>query len=116
MKTAESSPELPTALTGYPPAATDAYRRYRSTGAAEDLERFLLHTLDFLLERGPEESLVELPKETRLREDLGADSLLVAELVFLLEELFQIQLDNEAIAGVSNLADLQALVQREAQA
>lgn len=101
---------------GYPGEAGEAYLRFRRGGAAADLEAFLLHSLDFLLERGEAETITRMPPETRLREDLGADSLLVAELVFLLEELFGIQLTNESIESVSTLGDLQALVQRETAA
>lgn len=115
MNTAETSPEIPSALTGYPTVATDAFLRYQASREASDLEIFLLRALDFLLERDPSKSLVDLPKETRLMDDLGADSLLVAELVFLLEDLFEMRLDNQALAAVSSLGDLQALVQREAR-
>ena len=113
MSTGESSPDLPLTLTGYPAVATEAYVRFKASRNAPDLEAFLLHTLDFLLERDPSESILEMPDETRLADDLGADSLLVAELVFLLEELFQIRLDNEKIMGIRTLGDLQALVRRE---
>lgn len=113
MSTADSSSELPAALNGYPAPVTAAYLDYKASGQTAEMERFLLRCLDFFLERSAADSVLDLPPGTRLMEDLGADSLLVAELVFLLEDLFEIQLLNEDLSKISTLSDLHALVQNK---
>ena len=50
---------------------------------------------------------------TRLIEDLGYDSVAVAELVFFLEDLFDVSLNNDDILGVRTIAELRSCVNRK---
>ncbi len=114
MTDGEAGETIPSILQGYPETVTSAYQAYEIDRSASNLERFILGAIDFLLERGDSaHPLSVLPAETRLREDLNADSLVLAEFVFLLEDLFGIVLDNEEIEKVRTLGDLQSLVKRK---
>lgn len=114
MSEGEAGEPLPPILQGYPPVVTGAYARFCEERSGERLEVFVLEALGFLLERGEAVApMGELPPETRLREDLEADSLVVAELVFLLEDLFAMELGNEELERVQTLRDLQGLVREK---
>jgi len=48
----------------------------------------------------------DIKMETRLIEDLGADSLDVVEITFAIEEEFKIQVDNDAAAKIQKVDDI----------
>ena len=47
---------------------------------------------------------------TRLRDDLGLDSLSMAEAMFKIEELFEIRVENEELAEIVTIADARRLL------
>ncbi len=51
--------------------------------------------------------------ESRLIEDLGFDSLAVAETVFFFEDLFQVTIQTQEIMSMKTVADLHAFVERK---
>ncbi|HZP59634.1 MAG TPA: acyl carrier protein [Opitutaceae bacterium] len=51
-----------------------------------------------------------LPADAALVEDLGLDSLAVAEAVFFMEDLFAVRISNEEILRVRTVSDLQTFI------
>jgi len=54
-----------------------------------------------------EDSVVE---EARVKEDLGADSLAVVELIMALEDRFEISIPEEKIAEIATVGDIVTLI------
>lgn len=48
----------------------------------------------------------ELKKESRLKEDLGIDSLDAVELNMALEDAFHVEIDDEALAAMKTVGDI----------
>lgn len=95
-----------TKLNGYPVAVQEAYKRYLLDNDNHALLTVVLGSLEFMLPHPPAQALVDMPESTRLMEDLGADSLALTELVFLLEELFEVSITNDELVGLRTLGDL----------
>jgi acyl carrier protein len=98
-----------------------------SKGAQEAYQRLILHrdfsgvstiVLEAVGDFSPkgfgaetkERSVVDLGDGLRLVEDLGFDSLAIAEMVFFLEEIFQVSIVNSEIQSVGTLGDLRRFV------
>jgi acyl carrier protein len=54
-----------------------------------------------------------LPGETLLMDELGFDSLAIAELVFGTEDLFDVRISNEEVLQVRSIDDLRAFIRRK---
>ena len=80
------------------------------------LPSFLFGILCFFLPAGtsPPETLPS--DDTRLREELGLDSLSMAEAMFKIEELFDIRIENAELAEVSTLDDARCLLMEKLSA
>ena len=101
---------LPASLEGFPVEVCEAFRTYRRSDNADDLVRFVLLAVAFLNGREPLDELLGCAPESRLREDLGVDSLAVAELVFLLEDLLAVTISDVELREVTTLDDLRGLI------
>jgi acyl carrier protein len=90
----------------------EAYQRYRTTGDAAAVEAVVIAAVvDFRpVSAGPS---LPITDGMRLLEDLGYDSVAVAELVFFLEDLFEMTISNDDILAVSTIGDLRACVVRK---
>lgn len=97
---------------GLPAAVLEAFQRYRSKGDPSAVEDVVIAAVvDYRPAVAGEAKAVT--DEARLVEDLGYDSVAVAELVFFLEDLFDLAIANEDIRGVSTIGDLRACVVRK---
>jgi acyl carrier protein len=110
--TPNPSPVPCPALARFPAAVLDAYQRYRSTGDVGALEEVVVAAA---VDHRPSAKglMPEVSDQTRLLADLAYDSVSVAELVFFLEDLFDLTISTEDIQAVSTIGDLRACVVRK---
>lgn len=103
-------------LEGYPPEVVDALGAFARNGDIRAFEEGLLGALGFLSERSDVQTLSAAADEVRLREDLGVDSLAVAELVFLIEDTFGVPLQDDEINGLKSVGDFKCLAREKVAA
>jgi acyl carrier protein len=100
------------ALARFPASVHQAYERYRATGDVAALEEVVIAaTVDH--RPGAKADAAAVTDATRLLQDLGYDSVSVAELVFFLEDLFDLSISTDDIKGVVTIGDLRACVLRK---
>lgn len=103
----EKSPEdVREELAGFPEATIESVMRFRDSGDAETLTEVVLLVIEYYLPRDKQRQLSGLPESTRLFDELGADSLLLAEVAFKLEELFGVPIDLQTGTPPETLGDL----------
>ena len=103
-------PASPSQLARYHVEARDAYERFRTTGDVEALRLVVLAAVrDFMPKRNLGAN-IELRPEMKLMEDLGYDSLAVAETVFFFEDLFKVRIQNTELFSVRTVGELQKFV------
>jgi acyl carrier protein len=105
------NPSIP-ALARFPAEVLEAYQRYRTQGDCGAVEAVVIAAVVDYRPSGSGSSAA-LTDATRLIEDLGYDSVAVAELVFFLEDVFDVTLSNDDILGVSTIAELRSCVNRK---
>src|SRR5882757_1192311 len=110
----ETLPASPPQLARYPVEARDAYERFRSTGDVAALRTVVFAAVrDFMPKRQLGVATIELKDEMRLMEDLGYDSLAVAETVFFFEDLFKVRIENAELMSVRTIGELREFVIRK---
>lgn len=108
-----SRPEHPPQLARFPQDVRDAFARFRASGdpaAAQAVVSAAL--LDFLPTAAARGAGVP-GDDQRLIEDLGYDSLAIAEMVFFFEDLFQVKIETNDLRGLSTVGQLRAFVARQ---
>lgn len=109
--TSPQSPEIPAQLNGFPEEVRDAYLRFRQTGEPGAAQEVVLAALkDFLPPASPVAEADRLQDPLRLVEDLGLDSVAVAEVVFFIEDLFHITLQNQDLKRIRTVGELRQFV------
>jgi acyl carrier protein len=99
-------------LVGFPPRITAAYAAFAESGEPTDLDVVVLGVLQSCLARKPKVSIETLPGSTRLAEDLGCDSLTMLEAVFMVENLFDIDMDDRDLVRLKTIDDLRDLLRQ----
>jgi len=99
-------------LVGFPPHVVQAYLAFAGNGDLQNLDTVVLGVLQFYLATKPKDPLQALPGTTRLVEDLGCDSLSMMDMVFMVESLFDIKIDDTELTKISTLDDLRAQIRR----
>ncbi len=97
---------------GFPQRVGSAYLAFAETGDAASLDTVVLGVLQFYLPKKPAGTLDALPGSTRLVEDLGCDSLAIMDVVFMVEGLFDIKIDDAALPQLATLDDLRTHLRR----
>ena len=110
---AEAKKRAQETLVGFPPRITAAYVEFAEKGDLANLDVVVLGVLHFYLAKKHKESLDTLPGSTRLIEDLGCDSLTMMDTVFMVESLFDTNLDDAELARISTLDDLRNYRRRQ---
>lgn len=100
-----SETEVQELLRGFSAKTIASALALRTSGDPVLLRSCFFGILCFFLPPGSTLPESEPPDETRLREDLGLDSLSMAEAMFKVEELFEIRIENAELAAVVTLAD-----------
>ncbi len=100
----KSEDDLRRELRGFPAAAVSAILTLRGEFTIIRLRAAMLGLLEFYLPKGSNRSLADAPDGARLREDLGIDSLTLAEAAFKLDELLGIPIETQETAKVTTAA------------
>jgi len=101
-------------LKGYPDSTLQHYKAFSETGQAEDLHLFVLEVVAFLLDQDDRKDLSGLHDTAHLRNDIGIESITIAETIFLLEDIFEVEIDNEDVIGLETVGDLKAFLNKTA--
>jgi acyl carrier protein len=100
-------------LARFPADVRDAFAHFLAVGDVDALDTVLFAVVrDFLPRKNPV-APGPLPNNARLIEDLGFDSLAIAEIVFFMEDLFLIKISNAEIQQVGTVGQLRAFVLRK---
>jgi acyl carrier protein len=102
-------------LRGFPQSSIEGAIGLRTGSRVADFEACLFGILFFYRPAGTEGPEGEPSGDTRLHEDLGLDSLSMAEAMFKIEELFDIGIENGELAEVETVADARRLLQVKLQ-
>ncbi len=101
-------------LTSYPPDIREAHTRWLNEHDLDALDRVILAVVAFHLpSRTQHEPLVTPPDSARLMEDLGYDSLAVAEIVFFFEDLYAVTISTQDLRAISTIAELRTFVRNK---
>ncbi len=103
-------------LFGFPEASVEAALALKASPGSLQLRRTVLILLEFYLPSASEIQLLDLPDDTRLREDVGIDSLTFTEAAFKLEELFDLRIENAELAALTTIKDLSEFIENKIQA
>ncbi|WP_162028164.1 MULTISPECIES: acyl carrier protein [unclassified Lentimonas] len=104
-----STDEIRTKLVGYPETMFQHYEQFQKEGNADDLSQFIIELIRFIMD-SEETSEVVVVDATNLRDDLGVDSITIAEVVFLLEDVLEIEIDNEELLSIATFGELKAFI------
>lgn len=94
-------------LAGFPEAAVESVLRFAREGGREALVAMVRGVLAFYLPRGAAIDLAAVPREARLREDLGLDSLALSEAVFKLDDLTGVPFETGDAARLRTLGEVE---------
>ncbi len=100
-------------LLGYPDEILGAYTDFFEQKNPDSLDTVVFGVIAFLMPEPPEQPLGSLPESTHLRNDLEVDSITIAEVVFVIEDLFDISISNEALAGIETLGNLRQYLHQQ---
>ncbi len=97
-------------LCGYPEPILEQYERYQETRDQAYLHGFVIGLLRFLQDADETTATTGLSDSTQLREDLGVDSITIAEVIFQLEEIFEIEIDNQDLMNIHTVGELKQYI------
>lgn len=107
---------LSTVLAGYPAGTEEAFAEFFATGSDAALDRALSGIINHHRPATDEPpiNLSRLPGEIRIVDDIGIDSLAVAEMAFVLEDALDVKLEETDLNRLGTIDDLRAIVRRHA--
>ena len=112
MQTVSSS--TPSVLSRFPSEVQSAYSRFDKDRNEADLNIIVHAALrDFIPKNKSRELSANLVGQMALIDDLGLDSLAVAEMIFFFEDLFQVSIPSAEIMKLRTVADLEGYVKQK---
>jgi acyl carrier protein len=103
----EKSPDqIRVELAGFPAEAVDAALRFRGERRFADLDDAVTASMRLYVPRGSPFPYNTLSAQTRLREDLGIDSLSLTEMVFKFDELLGVPIETREAAHIQTVGQL----------
>ena len=105
-----AQPDPSAKLSRYEPEVRAAFARFRATGNVSDVQTVVLAMIREYL---PKPSGAPIRDEQRLVEDLGYDSLAVAEVVFAIEDLLGLRIGTSEIAQIHTVGSLKQFIARK---
>lgn len=109
----KSDSELRASLKGFSAECLESAFCFRKEGSFENLSRMLPGMIAFHLPRKAPPPPSPLEDHIRLSEDLGLDSLALAEMAFKMDELFGVPIETREVAGIATVGDLKAFLRRK---
>ena len=104
-------------LAKFPASIRAAHERFLATGDVEDLDRVVIAVvLDHQPTHAKKTGELTAPDTARLMADLGFDSLALAEIVFFLEDLYQVTITNEELMSITTVGELRTFVRTKVSA
>jgi acyl carrier protein len=100
--------EIRKKLAGYPEDLLQNYEQFLQGRNPEYLNRFVIGLLRFLQDAS--ESADNYPEDTSLQDDLGVDSITIAEVVFHLEDILEIEINNQDLMRIKTIGDLRSYI------
>jgi len=100
--------DLREALKRCPEASVEAALQFRESRDPALLPTIVLGIIERFVEPEVRPAVREAEDKTRLLEDLGIDSLLMVEIVILVEETLEISIENEELRDLRSIGDLKA--------
>jgi len=97
--------EIEFLLRGFPDTAISSSLALRTSYTTTDIESCLLGILKFYLPAGVQPCEISEIGKIRIKEDLGLDSLSIAESMFKVEEVFGVYLDATEYGDIETVAD-----------
>jgi len=97
-------------LSRYAPEVREAFWRFRKNGSAADVQ---IVVLAMIREYLPKPSDAPITDEQRLIEDLGYDSLAVAEVIFAFEDLFGLRIETGEIMQLDTVGSLKVFIEKK---
>jgi acyl carrier protein len=94
------------ALRGFPDGTVRAVEAFYAGRTRSTLDAAVRAVLEFYLPQASRRSLADVPGTLRLREDLGIDSLTMAEAVFKWDDMFGTSIETREAARLGTLDDL----------
>lgn len=107
--------ELRDALKRCPPQTLEAALEYHRSGDLSQLPLIVMGIIERYVEPEAKEIIRAGKDETRLFEDLGIDSLLMVEIVILVEETLDLQIENDELRNLRTLGDIKLYLRYKVQ-
>lgn len=108
LKTTQNEEEIRVALKRCPEEAITAAIAFNKSRDPELVPTIVMGIIERLVEPDVRPAVREGNDNARLREDYGIDSLLMVEIVMLIEETLSISIDNEELRSIQTVGDVKA--------
>jgi hypothetical protein len=109
----KSDSELRALLKGFSEECLESAFCFRKDGSFESMSKMLPGMIAFHLPQKAPRPPGLLEDHLRLSEDLGLDSLALAEMAFKMDELFGVPIETREVAGIATVGDLKAFLRRK---